>query len=1627
MSYNSEVKVLLNHREDLEFSLEEIDLVKLSVKLCQSCTISQEVKDNFDSLDVDSDRRVRYLLHHMYEKVRNDRKVYDRLVRVLSRFGGGVRDVCEAMKRELDRDRGGVGSGSWEAGRQQILEKNVSCLTDMLISGSYLWDEIGIALSLPKYKREDCGKGGSNAARLSNILTAWVLGGSDGARPATLDSLRDALASEIVGLGKLAVSLHRFETSGEFLSAMQECHSDSELEICYQSCDTVVAFGKSTLLEVQVTSSDCLSYRWSKNGQHLIDGSDFFGVTSNLLYINRARQGSEGKYSCWVSNGKEAINSNDIKLTVLYSQEQSDLMELYSVLESEVPKDSWPPIICKTFINLVLIQENPINRGEYFFTIRGDLDDILGRKGEVKYEELFKEYEEGVLMLIEGRPGSGKTTLVHKIARDWATGDKVLRGARMVFLVSLRLLNFSKRDKTLSDLLELFYSDEMLRKSVDSSLQRCKGKGTCFILDGFDEYESEHGKNSIICQLIFKKCLPLSMVIVASRPVATHDVRGLASIRIEVIGFTKQQIYKYVRSYPFKGTEEGMSESDSMASELIAYLNLHVNVLHMCYLPVHAAIICFLFCQLRNDIPHTETRIYEQFTIATLLRHKRRDHEYVQLKSLKDLCGNDREQFNKLCELAFHAIINSQQVICQSDSKVLQCGGTGSHLALFGLLTVERTFRHYGVEDLYSFLHLTFQEYLAALYIVELEHNKQKEILKKYCDLFRLRNMWKFYSGLIQFDNEVGLFQLMFTSMSSNALELYSIALITRAFESQQAEVCDYLLRSYTVFRLGGVLTASDFNALGFVIYAASCLYSNPLKIIFYEYKWDKEALSDLSLDSIKCLRLARMKSDDDLKAANSLLRAVPSLQELDLLDSNIEHGMLDLLDSKIKNSIHRMMLLTQNVTLEHLKVLKILNVEYSELEVLILNLLKFNSQNIEKLYWKYDDISLTTYSELKVFLNLLKFNSQNIEKLYWKYDDISTYTLAMKCCLSTFNFKMLENDISLLHVSNSDSFYSLDLVKFACTEIFLVNCGIDDRGTELLISGLKTSILKCLVLDFNKISDSGAVQLAGCIATCNIMRELSIQCNSIGDSGAIALADGLGGCSTLRMLDLQGNIFGDNGAVVLALAMNIFPNVQLYLCNVNVSEHGIEGVLKINGNASIRTMKFGRSWNHIKNAGIDELRRALNCGSLPTLKVSKSNINEITTLVTELCHVGNIRALKCTSVTEDTVHTLCDLIKSMNNLQELFLEVHDITPTTAGFLLDNCKHVQKLNLWNSINSSKILAASIKSGHNIHGLCLSNGGMISLFRDPKSWGSLCSLEMHGCNSIIKLNYFSELLMNCKNLRYLNLSNNSILSSECGVLAKALKHCTAIQELHLRNNEVGSRGVVDLADVISCKGLYHLDLSDNHIGTAGVISLSGLLKNTNIKILELSCNGIDSQGAAALIDILNSVSGNIGTLEFKLNNVGSYARSFGVGLRKCIHLVELDLSYNGINSQGISHLAEGLKYCTCLEVLNLSRNNITSDGATAIVAIMDSCNNLKDLNLSNNSEVGIVGATVLVRGWNRKSLLCLDLECCLGLCEDHVYECNGCSICSVLLDFNYLNYYLVVKVREGSLPKMFSKV
>ena len=1430
-------EVLKEHMENLESSLVETDLVKFSGKLLESKIISKDVKDKFVSLDQDHlnpDRRIRYLLQQICERVRGDDKVYDRLVRVLSSLGGGVKDVCKAMRKELDRVQGRMTRGGEEGG-VCLTERDIPGLVKLIVSGRHKWEEIGIALGLPGYVREECRNGGSGPLKLTLILEAWISGSYDGAKNATLDILRAALSSDIVALHNISLRLQTFEKSVDPLPETTKARLDIRPEIHLQSYDTVVTEGKSTLLEVQVSSNGCESHQWSKDGQPLLDGADFSGVSDNILFINGASQGIEGKYSCCVSNGSETVRSDEMNLIVIYPPEKEHLIKLYSLIESEVPKDSWPPTGASTFINLVLIKQNPISKCDYY-TIRGDMDDILVSKEVVKYEEIFREYREGALVLVEGRPGSGKTTLVHKLTRDWATGKRVLQGARMVFLITLRLLNFSGRDKSLLDVLEEFYDGEVMRKKIEHHLRESGGKGACFIIDGLDEYQHKNMYQSVINQLIYKKCLPFSMVIVASRPVATNELKKCCAKRIEVIGFTKAQIKDYVQTYPFIASDKVVSD---VVSKLKVYLDRHPNILHMCYLPVHAAMICFLFNQLEDDIPHTETQIYEQFTIATLLRQKTRNEELQQLKSLKDLCGKEKEDFKLICELAFNMIINSQQVVSQSDTAVPFSNFTSSVL---GLLTVERTSRYYGVEHLYTFLHLTFQEYLAACHIAGFEEHEQKNIIARYNN-DEMKNVRKFYCGLLGLEKSVLLGDKKFLQTFSGSLDVHGnpcghllnevqyqiLYQVQCAFESQQVELCDYVLGNGRLRIWGKFISPSDFAALGYVISTASQCVS---ELSFMSCTWDCDdvmAFSSLDtnnkLHSIKCLRVIFVSSGM-CKALNYLLIQLPFLEELDLPDLRLD-----------KVGIERV---TRNITLPQLATLKIC-------------------------------LPLAPCSHPMEVLKSLTFGSHNIKQVYIAMDTKSkNYGMWRKWLCCAFGFQVfLDSDISWLHVYNSEPSSLFHQERFSyCTEVVLVNCGIDDEGAEILANSLNASVLESLVLAFNRVSDSGAVAISGSMARCSVVQKVSIQCNSIGDSGTIALADALLHCSSLRTLDLQGNALGDEGAVAIVKAAESLPNLVLYLHNVHITEEGIERILGHRASTRIEGMAFDSSWDGICDAGIDALRSALKCGTLPAVKISNTNICNIEILVAELEHLRNIRELDCDKLANDTLPTLCSIIKSMNNLQYLKCgDISDITSTSAQLLGDGLrttKFLRGVSLHGNLVAGSMQSLEVvKCCANLQSLDMSychvgSQDVASLFCNHDSWVNLHSLNLCGnkisseCTQVL-----SKVLFHCKNLRRLDLSYSGIGDSDCFSLAEGLQNHTNLLKLKLGWNEITSDGIASLIQVITCNHLQHLDLSNCKIGSEGIAALVDVVCGDTLQTLEVSSNSLGLDGAVKLSTTLKS--------------------------------------------------------------------------------------------------------------------------------------------------------------------------
>ena len=1533
--YNCRLQLLLKHRAELALSLEEADLLKLSKQLTKCKVTSKEAYDKFLSLDKDNERletdiKVRYLLQQVCEGVRKDGIAYDRLVRVLSslRLGGAVRSVCEAMRKELDKAEGEKASDEAVTASEACLtDRDIPQVVELVVSGSHKWEEICIALGLPTHVREECKHAKTFVLKLNEVLTKWISGSYEGAKKATLTNLKTALASEIVQLPVLGEKLDGFHSMVKVLP--NKPYIECILQIESQSLVTEVAVGKSTLVEVLTSCNGSESYQWNKDGQPLVDGAEYSGVSSNILYINRASHGTEGKYCCCVSTGSKRVDSEEIGVVIIYPPEKKHIMEVYSRSTRIIPEDSWPPACNATFINLVLVKQEPMSKCDYS-TIRGDVDDILESKEVTNYEAVFREFRKGELLLVEGRPGSGKTTLVRKVTNDWVTG-KSLKGAKLVFLVTLRLVQYSGEDKSLLDLLKMFFSDKAAREKVQQELEQCGGSGACFILDGFDEYQIENKKDRVIYELIRKKCLPLSMVIVASRPVATAELRKSCDKRVEILGFSKDQIYEYLESYPF-------TDSVNMVSKLEKFLGQHPNVVHMCYLPVHASIICFLFSEMEGNLPHTETKIYEQFVNATLLRHKTRSKEQQQIKSLKDLCGEEKAVFHSVCKLAFDMIVNSKQVVSKRDTEVSLSDRSG-----LGLLTVDHTYTIYGNEELLAFHHLTIQEYLAAYYV----HEAGLDSLGVYMNKCRLKNVFKFYCGLADSQESIQLIDNMDTDFFDSLFKVWC------AFESEKVEVCNYVvgLSDFGIKRK--TLASYDLMALGYVL---SKSQQNP-KLVLERCRFDLDgaiALSSLAssngLNCIKCLKLSNYKAtNEDFKAWKCILGQLPYLEELDLRGTHLSKSGIECL--------------TNNVTLPHLQILKI-------------------------------TLPLTPCNHPEQVLKLLSFGSQNIKQVVYgsnTYFDSDTYSVKWRdlvCC--AFGLQPLQDsDIWWVHLYNSNVLTSISFS--CCSEVVLVNCGIDDKGAEMLANNLNTSVLGTLIVDFNQISNSGAEALARCLSRCGEVQEVSVQCNSIEDSGAIALVEAVVDCTSLRKLDMQGNAISDEGAMVIAKATGSLSSLDLYLHNVNITEGGIERVLENRASTKIRSMVFGSSWEGICEGGIDALRRALQCKTLPALKITKSNIHDIEAVTGELEHSLNIRGLECALLSNHTVPTQCKIMQHLSNtLQHLDHYSGNRSESSSQLLRESikaCKSLRSVKLCHGMHATCVLDA-LNCCTDLHTLQLrfSSGSDIApLFSNFKSWLNLHTLDLSdngfGSKCAQRL---GKVLVHCKNLRCLNLAVNNIGDIGAVAIADGLKDHTRLVDLDLGYNKITSEGIAALATVFRSNHLHHLNLRECNLSSEGATALVDSLCGGSLQTLDLGYNILGMEGTVALCG----------------------------GLKNYTQLVKLEITYNYIGSVGLASLAMALKHCPNLQELDIEYNDIKSDGVSAILDIMKSFQHLRVLNLSGN-RIGVDEAAVVVGEWQRKCELELHLNNCFDDPHKSALYNQGkcCSSCDHLLKLYCSNDYV----------------
>ena len=498
------------------------------------------------------------------------------------------------------------------------------------------------------------------------------------------------------------------------------------------------------------------------------------------------------------------------------------LAEFYSN-QPEVPEGAWPPVKKTQYINLALIRTGQINFNKELSrqTIRGSIDDIMQDKDDIKYDEVFSEVDEGARLVFEGRPGCGKTTMMNKVSQDWAKWK--IFSSCLLFLVHLRRLE-NRSDINLETVLRstpVNFSDEEFQQ-IRTQIENDKGKGVVFALDGLDEYcpEKKKYKSTFIHKLICGEVLPKSIVTVASRPAASQKYRRKATKCIEVLGFLKDQIHEYIDSY-FIGDEDKVLG-------LRTYLEHHPNVMHMCYLPLHMAMVTYLYEGEGASLPQTETEIYKHFTLSTLLRSIRKrddmevdDDEEFSLTSFDDLQQEDKLIFDLILELAYQStVVDPKQVFSADEVRKFtsrQSNNTASDGNSLGLVIVDKYFVRYGLKEIYTFLHLTFQEFLSACHIARLSSQDQMNIISKYGGDKKLGVVWKFYCGMTQFSDEQKMhnFEQLYEKCKADVLlHLHC------AHESQQDSLCTHIVKSYdsTIVLDKQSLNPADFTALGYVL-----------------------------------------------------------------------------------------------------------------------------------------------------------------------------------------------------------------------------------------------------------------------------------------------------------------------------------------------------------------------------------------------------------------------------------------------------------------------------------------------------------------------------------------------------------------------------------------------------------------------------------------------------------------------------------------------------------------------------------------------------------------------------------------------------------------------------------------
>ena len=368
-----------------------------------------------------------------------------------------------------------------------------------------------------------------------------------------------------------------------------------------------------------------------------------------------------------------------------------------------------------------MVKNKPDPRRPYLtkhvrLSMKEKLNNIHQGRSLIKLQNIFKELKgKRKIVLLEGAPGSGKSTLSRYISQQWSK-KLLFQEYDVVILVQLRDQKYHS-DINFFDLLPAQHFQAM-KKLIDIG-----GQGVLFILDGWDELSPQirRQQDSIFHRLIQQASLHLnplykSDVIVTSRPIACGDLFDNISLHIELVGFSQEELENY-----FMECLEGNRDALEI---LKGEIEKNPELAESCCLPLDASIVAYIFKENKHSLPKTQQNYIAELIRHCIFRHMEEhgppDLRIASLPPLDKLPDEINKSFLYICQLAFDGVVQDKVIFTESEVK--------KDFNTLGLLQgVERADCGWTIS--YNFLHLSIQEFMAAFYIATLPEDKQLAVL----------------------------------------------------------------------------------------------------------------------------------------------------------------------------------------------------------------------------------------------------------------------------------------------------------------------------------------------------------------------------------------------------------------------------------------------------------------------------------------------------------------------------------------------------------------------------------------------------------------------------------------------------------------------------------------------------------------------------------------------------------------------------------------------------------------------------------------------------------------------------------------------------------------------------------